>query len=83
MGKNFFQKIGKSLKHNKTLQFLSDPVKPFEKMVSDGYHDVKGAVSYGGKHLINDVDHLSTSFSMNLPLIIGGLVVVMVMATRK
>ena len=77
-----FKSIGKWAHHNKTLKFLSDPVKPIEKVVSSGYHDVKGVVSYGGKHIINDVDTLSSSVSSYLPLIIGGVVVVLVMARK-
>ena len=77
-----FKSIGKSLSHNHTLKFLADPVKPFEKVVSTGYKDVKGAVSYGGKHIINDVDSVSTSFAGSMPLIIGGVVVVLVMSRR-
>ena len=78
-----FKSIKKSLSHNHTLKFLSDPVKPFEKVVSTGYKDVKGVVSYGGKHIINDVDNISSSFAGTMPLIIGGVVVVMVMSNRR
>ena len=79
----FFKSIGHAFTHNKTLQFLFDPVKPVEKVVSTGYKDVKGVVSYGGKHLVNDVDNVSSSLSNSLPLIIGGVVVVMVMSNRR
>ena len=75
-----FKSIGKAFSHNKTLKFLSDPVKPFEKIASQGYKDVKGVVSYGGKHIINDVDNISSSFAGTMPLIIGGVVVVLVMS---
>ena len=75
--------IGHAITHNHTLQFLTDPVKPIEKVVSTGYKDTKAVVSYGGKHLVQDVDQLSSSFSMNLPLLIGGVVIVVFLQNRK
>jgi hypothetical protein len=72
-----------SISNNKTLRFLADPVTPIGKLLSGGYKDVKGAVSYTGKHLIKDVDGISSSFAMSMPLIIGGAIVVLVMMNKN
>ena len=79
----FFKSLKKTFSHNKTLSFLADPVKPFEKVVNTGYKDVKSVVSYGGKHIVADVDNVSTSIAGTMPLIIGGAVVVFVMMNRR
>ena len=49
-----------------------------EKNVGHVYHDVTGAVSYTGKHLVNDVDTLSNSTAnlMNSPIFVIGVAVI-------
>ena len=76
-------KFWHSLSNNHTLKFLADPVKPVEKITSTAHNDIKGVVSYGGKHLISDVDTLSNSAATYLPIIIVGVVVVYVMNNRR
>ena len=78
-----FQDIGRAITHNHTLKLLFDPVKPIEKIVNTAHHDVASVVSYGGKHLIKDVDNITGSFSNALPFIIGGVVVVVVLTQMK
>ena len=80
--------IGKSISHNHTLRFLADPIKPVEKIVSVGHDDLKSVVSYGGKHLVGDIDTLAGGLStglstISLPLVIGGVVVVVMMMNRS
>ena len=90
----FLDKIGHSLSKNHTLSFLADPIKPLEKLVSTAHKDVKGvvktahkdvasAVSYGGKHIISDVDNISSSFANTLPFLIGGAVIVVVLMNNR
>ena len=76
---NWWKSLKKTLSHNHTLKFLADPVKPVEKLAAGAYHDGKKIVKYTGKHVIADVDGISSSISSSLPLIIGGVVVVMMM----
>ena len=83
----FFDSIGKSLSHNHTLQFLFDPVKPVEKVVSVAHDDAKAVVGYGGQHLVQDIDTISGGIStglstITLPLVIGGVVVVYMMMKK-
>ena len=81
--KHHKKSIWHSISNNHTLKFLADPVRPIEKISSTAHKDIKGAVKYGGKHLIGDVDTLSNSAATYLPIIIGGIVVVMVMNNKK
>ena len=59
-------KVWHSISNNHTLKFLADPVKPVESVVS-----------YGGKHLIGDVDNISSGFANNIPILVGGIVIVL------
>ena len=75
----FFKSIGHALTHNHTLQMLFDPVKPIEKVVSTAHDDVAQVVSYGGKHLVQDVDNLSSGLSNMLPMILGAGVILVLL----
>ena len=87
----FLKSIKKSLSHNHTLKFLADPFKPVEKIVSAAHDDVKSVVSYGGKvgnSLVDDVGTISGGLStglstISLPLIVGGVVVVVMMMNKR
>ena len=59
-----FKKTNKSIGHafKDTGHFVS-------KNVGNVYKDVKGAVAYTGKHLINDVDNVSNTLSSPILLI--------------
>ena len=76
-------KVWHSISNNHTLKFLADPVKPIEKVGSTGYSDIKGAVSYGGKHLIGDVDTLSSGFANSMPILVGGAIVVLYLMNKN
>ena len=80
-------KLGNSVKSgtSSVTHLLTEPQQKLEKGVSnvynDGksavsgaYKDVRSAASYTGKHLINDVDNISSTLSN--PIIIIGVVVV-------
>ena len=53
--------------------------------VSGVYKDGKSAVSYSGKHLINDVDNISSALSSPMTMIVIGVVGVgvILLLTRK
>ena len=72
-----------SLSNNHTLKFLADPVKPVEKVGSTVYTDTKGAVSYGGKHLISDVDNISSGLANNIPILVAGAIVVVLLMNKN
>lgn len=82
--------FNKWVSNNHTLQFLADPIKPFESVVSTAHNDVASVIGYGGQignHLVSDVDTvaggLSTGLStISLPLVIGGVVVVAMMMKK-
>ena len=80
---SFLKGFGKAIRHNHTLRFLADPVKPIESIVHTAHKDGKQIVKYGGKHLIQDVDKLSSGFANSIPLLIGGAVVVLIMMNRN
>ena len=72
-----FKSIGHSISHA-----FKDTGKFVEKNVGNVYHDVKGAVGYTGKHLIGDVDKISSTLSN--PLIYIGLgAVVLIILLKK
>ena len=50
--------------------------------VSDVYHDTRSAVSYTGKHLIDDVDSLTSMISNPLLWVVVGGVVLVVLTRR-
>lgn len=72
---NFFKSVGKSIKHgSKSVgHLLKNSEHKVEGAVGTVYKDAKSAVAYGGKHLINDVDTISSSFSNSI-IIIGAVV---------
>lgn len=71
-----FSKAGKSISHG-----FKDTGHFVEKNVGNVYHDVSGAVSYTGKHLIGDVDNLTNALSS--PLLYIGIAVVGVVILTK
>ena len=88
-------KLGKFLKKggSKLGHILSSGGKKLEETVSDVYHDVKGgassvyhdarsAVSYGGKHIIKDVDSISGMLSNPMVIIGIGAIVAIVLLKK-
>lgn len=69
----FFKDIGKGIKSGgKSVgHLLSNSGKKVEGAISDVYHDGRSAVSYAGKHVINDVDNISSALSS--PLFLYGV----------
>ena len=82
--KNFFKSLGHTVKQgSKSIGHLFEQgEKKIEGAVSDVYKDVKGAVKYTGKHVIKDVDNLSSALSNPMLLLGLGAVVVVVMMNR-
>lgn len=72
-----FDKGSKSISH-----VFQEGGKKIEGAVSDVYHDTTSAVSYTGKHLINDVDNLSSMISNPLLWVVVGGVVLVVLTRR-
>ena len=81
----FFKSVGHSVsKGSKSISHIfSKGGQKIEGAVSDVYHDAKSAVSYGGKHLIGDVDTLSNSLSSPLLYIGIGIVAVVLISSRR
>ena len=78
----FFKDAGHSIsKGSKSIgHVFSKGAKKVEGAVSDVYHDGKSAVSYTGKHLIGDVDTLSSGVANStMYFAIGGVAVVLIM----
>ena len=70
-----FDKGSKSIGH-----VFTNTGKKIEGAVSDVYHDTTSAASYAGKHIIKDVDTLSSAISSPmLWLVVGGVVIVVLM----
>ena len=76
---NFFKDIGHSIsKGSKSIAHVfSKGGKKIEGAVSDVYHDAKSAVSYGGKHLIGDVDTLSSGIANSTMYIAAGAIAIL------
>ena len=82
---NFLKRLGHSVsKGSKSIgHVFSKGGKKIEGAVHNVYHDAKSAVSYTGKHLINDVDNVSNTLSSPLLYIGLGLVAVVFMTQRR
>lgn len=85
---NLFKDIGKGIKHGtksvghlleggekKIEGAVNSIYKDGKSAVSTVYNDTTGAIGYGGKHLINDVDGLSSSFSNSFVIIGVGVAI--------
>ena len=59
---------GKSISHA-----FKDSTHNISKTVGTVYNDGKSAVSYGGKHLIKDVDNVSNALSNPMTIIVIGV----------
>ena len=68
---------------NKIEGAVSDVYKDAKSAGTGVYKDVKGAVGYTGKHLINDVDDISSALSNPMIYIAIGVVVVVVLMNKK
>lgn len=77
---NLFKDIGHEVsKGSKSIgNVFKGGANKIENAVSDVYNDTKTAIGYTGKHLINDVDNISSTLSNPMLYIIGGIVVVVV-----
>ena len=90
---NIFDDIGNSLKNNHTLQWITDPASKIEKVASTVHDDAKAVVSYGGTHMVQDVDALTgtvanigggiANVGNNIPLIIGGAIVLVILMNKN
>ena len=91
---NFFKDIGHAIKSGtKSVgHLLSDGEKKIEKsvgtvykdgksVVSSVYKDGRSAVGYTGKHLVNDVDNLSSTLSS--PILLIGVAIVGAVVVSK
>ena len=80
----FFKSVGHTVsKGSKSIgHVFKDAGHTIGKSVSTVYKDGKSAISYGGKHLIGDVDNLSSSLSSPI-LYIGLAAVGLLLLTRK
>ena len=56
--------------------------KKAEKAISQVYKDGRSAVSYAGKHAVNDVDTLTNTLSSPLLWVVAGGVVIVVLLNR-
>ena len=93
--KNFGNDVGHSVKSgtSSVTHLLTEPEHKIESAVGTAYKDGRSAVStaykdgrsaaaYTGKHLINDVDSISSMLSSPL-LIIGVVAVGLIIITKK
>ena len=80
----FFKDAGHTIsKGSKSIGHVFESgAKKVEGAVSDVYKDGKSAVSYTGKHLINDVDNVSNALSNPMMWIVIGGVLIVVMTRR-
>ena len=76
---NFFKEVGHTVsKGAKSIgHVFSGGAKKVEGAVSDVYHDARSAVSYGGKHLIGDVDTLSSGIANSTIYLAAGAIAVL------
>ena len=83
--------VGKFVSHSASSigHTLSTPYNDVKKVVSDVgkggsqiYKDSRSALSYTGKHLINDVDNISSALSNPMIYIVGGVVIVVLLMNR-
>lgn len=82
---NFIKRLGHSIsKSSKSIKHVfSKGGKKLEGAVHDVYHDAKSAVSYTGKHLIKDVDNVSSALSGPILYIGAGILAVFLMSQRR
>ena len=64
--------------YNDVKSVVSDVVKAGSQVYKDG----RSAVSFTGKHLINDVDNISSVLSNPMIYIVGGVVIVVLLMNR-
>lgn len=79
---NFFKEVGHTVsKGAKSVSHVfSGGAKKVEGAVSDVYHDARSAVSYGGKHLIGDVDTLSSGIANStIYIAVGAVAILLIM----
>ena len=83
--------IGKFVSHSaKSVgNTITQPYNDIKSVVSDVgkagsqvYKDGRSAVSYTGKHLINDVDNLTSALSNPMLFIVGGAFIVVLLLNR-
>ena len=83
--------VGKFISHSASDvgQTIATPYNDVKKVVSDVgkgasqvYKDGRSAVSYTGKHLISDVDNLSSALSNPMLIIVGGALIVVLLMNR-
>lgn len=81
----FFKDAGNTIKQgSKSVgHVFSEGGKKIEGAVSDVYHDGRSAVSYTGKHLINDVDQISSALSSPMVWVVGGVLIILVLNQNK
>ena len=80
----FFKNAGKEIKSgSKSIgHVFEDAGHDIKKGWSQVYKDGKGAVSYSGKHLINDVDNISSALSSPILWIVAGGAIILIVANR-
>ena len=83
--------VGKFISHSASSigHTISTPYNDVKSVVSDVrkagsqvYKDSRSAVKYTGKHLINDVDNISSALSNPMIYIVGGVVIVVLLMNR-
>ena len=74
---NLFKSGGKTI-----TGAISDVYNDTKHATGGVYKDIKGATKYAGKHLINDVDNISSALSSPLLYIGVGVVVIMFLSRR-
>lgn len=80
----FFKDAGNDIKSGSRSigHVFEDTGKDIKKGWTQVYKDGRSAVSYGGKHLINDVDNISNALSSPILWLVAGGVVILVIANR-
>ena len=72
--------VGKTI--SKPYNDVKSVVEDVGKGVGQVYKDSRSAVSYTGKHLINDVDNLSSALSNPMLIVVGGALIVVLLMNR-
>ena len=83
--------VGKMISHSASSvgKTITQPYRDVKSVVEDVgkagsqvYKDGRSAVAYTGKHLIDDVDNLSSMLSNPILYVVGGVVIVAILLNR-